>query len=68
MDDLTMASTIETRMLTVELAFSKIMQKLDILTAPSLAVVVQPVDHGTTQTHSMDSSLDTACTADPSAG
>jgi len=33
-NDLTTASTIETRMLTVESALSKIMQKLDVLTAP----------------------------------
>jgi len=68
MDDLTMASTIETRMLTVELALTKIMEKLDVLTAPPSAVIVQPIVNGTTQTHSTDSSLDTTCSADLSAG
>jgi len=67
-DDLTTASTIETRMSTVESALSKIMQKLDVLTAPPPAVAAQPVAQGTARTHSTDSSSDTASKADPSAG
>jgi len=55
-------------MSTVESVLSKIMQKLDVLTAPNTAVTAQPVDNGTTRTQSTDSSLDTAHSADPSAG
>jgi len=55
-------------MSTVESALSKIMQKLDVLTAPHPAVTAQPVDNGTTRTQSTDSSSDTALPADPSAG
>jgi len=68
MDDLTTASTIKNRMSTVKSALSKIMQKLNILTAPTPAVITQPIDNGTTRTQSTDSSSDTARSVDPSAG
>jgi len=67
-DDLTTASTIETRMSTVESALSKILEKLDVLSASHPAVSAQPVDHGTTLTHSTDATSDSASSAGPSAG
>jgi len=61
MDDLTTASTIET-------VLSKILEKLDVLTNPPSAVSAQPVDQGTTQTHSTDLTSDTALLVDPCTG